>query len=285
MDGTSSATVYLSYAQPDAADVERLARVLSDVGLRVWFDRWELAPGQPWKAAVAQARRNAAVTLVCIGPAGAHDPQLDDLQEPPGEEAPGRPRHPVVPVLLPGSDPQTLPPALRAHGWRDLRRGLDNPTQVARIVADLHRAGGPDAGAAADRAVEDSHAGPLVHEGGRHVSGTRSRRTRPHGVHAVTRHRRTARRRRARPRRLPARPVSGYSKMGDLYRRPRPGEQARDAYLQALAIAERLAEAEPDRADYQRDLSVAFNNMGDLYRALGQRRSTRAGIHEGPRHS
>ena len=33
---------------------------------------------------------------------------------------------------------------------------------------------------------------------------------------------------------------------------------------------ERKAKAEPDRADYQRDLSVSYNKMGDLYGALGQ---------------
>src|SRR5262249_23625731 len=38
----------------------------------------------------------------------------------------------------------------------------------------------------------------------------------------------------------------------------------------SLAIRERLAQAEPDRADYQRDLSVSYNKMGDLFRALGQ---------------
>ena len=58
--------------------------------------------------------------------------------------------------------------------------------------------------------------------------------------------------------------------MGDLYRALGQGDQARDAYLKDLAIAERLAQAEPDRADYQRDLSVSYNKMGDLYRALGQ---------------
>ena len=33
---------------------------------------------------------------------------------------------------------------------------------------------------------------------------------------------------------------------------------------------ERLAQAEPDRADYQRDLSVFYERMGDLFGALGQ---------------
>ncbi|MCA8962198.1 MAG: tetratricopeptide repeat protein, partial [Planctomycetes bacterium] len=48
------------------------------------------------------------------------------------------------------------------------------------------------------------------------------------------------------------------------------GDQARRAFEEALAIAQRLADAEPDRADYQRDLSVSHERMGDLYVALGQ---------------
>ncbi len=39
---------------------------------------------------------------------------------------------------------------------------------------------------------------------------------------------------------------------------------------EALAIRGRLAQAEPDRADYQRDLSVSYNRLGDLYDAQGQ---------------
>jgi tetratricopeptide (TPR) repeat protein len=58
--------------------------------------------------------------------------------------------------------------------------------------------------------------------------------------------------------------------MGDLYRALGQGEQAREAYLKSLQIAEQVAQAEPDRANYQRDLSVSYNKMGDVYRALGQ---------------
>jgi hypothetical protein len=35
------------------------------------------------------------------------------------------------------------------------------------------------------------------------------------------------------------------------------------------------ASAEPQQADYQRDLSVSYERMGDLYRALGQGEATR----------
>ncbi|WP_157270718.1 TIR domain-containing protein [Azohydromonas aeria] len=46
--------------------------------------------------------------------------------------------------------------------------------------------------------------------------------------------------------------------------------RALSRYESLLQRHQRLAQAEPDRADYQRDLSVSFNKMGDLYRALGQ---------------
>jgi hypothetical protein len=40
------------------------------------------------------------------------------------------------------------------------------------------------------------------------------------------------------------------------------GEAAREAYQKSLDIAERLAQAEPDRADYQRDLVVSLWKVG-----------------------
>ncbi|MFN6338092.1 MAG: TIR domain-containing protein [Cyanobacteriota bacterium] len=47
-------------------------------------------------------------------------------------------------------------------------------------------------------------------------------------------------------------------------------DQALDRYRQLLAGQERLSKAEPERADYQRDLSVSYERMGDLYVALGR---------------
>ena len=38
-------------------------------------------------------------------------------------------------------------------------------------------------------------------------------------------------------------------------------EESLGYHQEALKIAERLAQAEPDRADYQRDLSVSYNKM------------------------
>ncbi|MBM3727986.1 MAG: tetratricopeptide repeat protein, partial [Acidobacteria bacterium] len=47
-------------------------------------------------------------------------------------------------------------------------------------------------------------------------------------------------------------------------------EQAFAAVTAARDGLQRLVDQEPDRADYLRDLSVSFNKLGDLMRALGQ---------------
>jgi tetratricopeptide (TPR) repeat protein len=52
-------------------------------------------------------------------------------------------------------------------------------------------------------------------------------------------------------------------------------ERAMERYQALLAAQQRRVEAEPERADYQRDLSVSFNKMGDLYVALGQGKKAR----------
>jgi tetratricopeptide (TPR) repeat protein len=57
--------------------------------------------------------------------------------------------------------------------------------------------------------------------------------------------------------------------MGDLYVSLGDVGAARDAFQKSLEIAKKLSEAEPARADYQRDLSVSYNKMGDLYVRLG----------------
>ena len=46
--------------------------------------------------------------------------------------------------------------------------------------------------------------------------------------------------------------------------------EAVERYEALLRLHEERASSEPDRADYQRDLSVSYERMGDLYRALGQ---------------
>jgi hypothetical protein len=47
------------------------------------------------------------------------------------------------------------------------------------------------------------------------------------------------------------------------------GEQAREFFEKSLAIRKRLAEAEPGRADYQRDLCVSLARVASVSGARG----------------
>ena len=51
--------------------------------------------------------------------------------------------------------------------------------------------------------------------------------------------------------------------------------QALERHQEAFDLLKMWAESEPDRSDYQRDLSVSHNKMGDLLRALGQGEAAR----------
>jgi len=47
-------------------------------------------------------------------------------------------------------------------------------------------------------------------------------------------------------------------------------QQAREFYQKSLGVRQRLADADPKNAEAQRDLSVSFNNLGDVTLQLGQ---------------
>jgi hypothetical protein len=52
--------------------------------------------------------------------------------------------------------------------------------------------------------------------------------------------------------------------MGNLLVALGEGEKARRFYQDALDLSRRLVAAEPQRADYQRDLAVSFSRMGRI---------------------
>ena len=82
---------------------------------------------------------------------------------------------------------------------------------------------------------------------------------------------------RARPRRLPARPLGFLRPHGRPLSRPRSGQGGARRLSKSLGISERLAQAEPDRADYQRDLSVSYDRW-----ATSSAPSVRARRHDKP---
>src|SRR5215831_16942330 len=59
--------LFLNYSRTDTEMVQLLASELSDAGIRVWFDLWELVPGQNWSQSVEQAMLQSRSFGICIG--------------------------------------------------------------------------------------------------------------------------------------------------------------------------------------------------------------------------
>ena len=62
--------LFLDYSRTDIQAVQVLASELSDVGIDVWFDQWELIPGQDWSRSLEEAISNRE-PLVFVSDANA----------------------------------------------------------------------------------------------------------------------------------------------------------------------------------------------------------------------
>ena len=128
--------VFISYGSKDVDVVRALAEKLTDRGLRVWFDQWELRPGDSVVRARADAVASAASILVCIGRSGASQWLEKDLAEIMALHE--QQNQLIIPVLLPESNSDQMPSILSAYHFLDLRRGLTDEG-IARLLSSLTR--------------------------------------------------------------------------------------------------------------------------------------------------
>jgi TIR domain len=116
--------VFLSYSRSDAAAAGQLVQALRARGLKVFFDRDYLTPGQQWPELLEASLRGCRSAAICLGPQGlgpwqkreqyvALDRQVQDSS------------FSVVPVLLPGAKDPPLG-FLRLETWVDLKGGVDS---------------------------------------------------------------------------------------------------------------------------------------------------------------
>jgi len=118
--------VFLSYNKADLAAVERLASQLAKSGLKVWLDRWNLVPGDPWQDEIEEALDRSRTVAVFVGPAGIGGWHNEEMRSALETRVVDRNRR-VIPVLLPGAvepDKGGLPRFLRRLHWVDFRNGL-----------------------------------------------------------------------------------------------------------------------------------------------------------------
>src|SRR3954470_7176225 len=136
--------IFLSYNTRDHQAVERIGRWLMDHGLTCFIDRWYLVPGMPWPVALEQALERSKAVAVFLGPG-----EMGRWQQREQHLAVDRQtlaRIPVVPVLLPGSDPPLG--FLALNTGVDLRDGLDEERPLEILAAAVRGLAPAEAGAA-----------------------------------------------------------------------------------------------------------------------------------------
>lgn len=128
--------VFISYSERDSTLIKDLAEKLAEKGVRVWFDQWQLRPGDSITRAVADAVASAASFLVCIGESGPRPGVEEELAEILARSEQRNQR--IIPVLLPGGNPDQMPPLLREYHFLDLRRGLTDEG-LDRLLSSITR--------------------------------------------------------------------------------------------------------------------------------------------------
>lgn len=138
--------VFLSYDWRDHADVEALAQRLREHGLKVFFDRWYLTPGQSWPKTLDASLADCRAVAICIGPreTGLWQQREQHLALD-RQRAAERRGHtfPIIPVLLPGAEPPLG--FLGQNTWVDFRARVNDPIMLNRLVNTIHgQPPGPD---------------------------------------------------------------------------------------------------------------------------------------------
>ena len=130
--------VFLSYNSADQGTVEIIAhRLREEANLRPFLDRWHLVPGEPWQEAIEEALEESEAVAMFVGPSGVSPWHNEEMRAGLDRAVRGRDDVRVIPVLLPGADPEALPLFLSGRTYVDFCPGLDDADAFDRLAAGI----------------------------------------------------------------------------------------------------------------------------------------------------
>jgi hypothetical protein len=150
--------VFLCHNGEDKPAVRDLAFKLHTKGIEAWLDKAELPGGVHWLKQAAEALQQCRSCAFFVGPNG-----LGQWQEPELQMAVKR--HvkagngdrelpfPVIPVLLPGADENSLPKYLDGYTWVAFAQTLDDDEAVQRLACYIR---GTTPGLGPDKLVDEN---------------------------------------------------------------------------------------------------------------------------------
>ncbi|MCI0434192.1 MAG: toll/interleukin-1 receptor domain-containing protein [Gemmatimonadetes bacterium] len=173
---------FISYDHAERPRALTIATRLRDgpPPLRIWIDVWELRPGTSFPRGTGQGLLLSGACVVLVGASGIQNWRANEAFA-----AMNRRRIWVIPVLIPGGDPEMLPPFLSELSWVDLQdmddeqafRALvwgitgERPTFDPPAVAAQRFEPGVTVGGGSGRAsADESESAPAGPEAGRPVA-------------------------------------------------------------------------------------------------------------------
>lgn len=125
---------FLSYNGRERASVRTVGEALDDEGLLIFYDEWSLVPGEPFHDGLQDALLSTETFAIFVGPHGFSGWQREELRVAIDRRVRTGAR--VIPVLLPGADPNTVPPFLATAAWVEFRT-IPDPNALHRISCGI----------------------------------------------------------------------------------------------------------------------------------------------------
>lgn len=121
--GSEVFDLFLSHNSHDKPAVSGIAKELKSRGIKVWYDEWQLAPGQPWQPLLEAGLKRSKAIAVFVGGDGLGPWEDEEMQA--ALRIAVETKRSVIPILLPGAPSRPeLPMFLANRTWVDLRSGL-----------------------------------------------------------------------------------------------------------------------------------------------------------------
>jgi WD40 repeat protein len=127
--------VFLCHNTADTEDVEELANRLKSEGISVWMDRFNLIPGERFTEKIEEALDACNAIAVFVGRSGRSPYQNEEFEY--SFNTRGRGKQRIIPVLLPGAQPEMITGFLASRVRVQFKLTLNENEPLRLLIAGI----------------------------------------------------------------------------------------------------------------------------------------------------